>query len=85
MLIKDMEVDQQMKRKKQKKKGPLLALILISIVLLGPVMESVQRIPITCMFTVRNLVVYVVMVEMIMEEVVEMLTMEDAKIQTMNV
>jgi len=33
-----------MKRKKQKKKGPLLALILISIVLLGPVMESVQRI-----------------------------------------
>ena len=74
-----------MKRKKQKKKDPLLALILISTVLHGLVMESVRRIHTTWMSTVRSLVGCVVVVEMIMGVVVEMSIMENVKIQTMNV
>ena len=74
-----------MKRKKQKKKDPLLALILISTVLHGLVMESARRIPTTWMSTVRSLVGCVVVVEMIMGVVVEMSIMENARIQTMNV
>ena len=74
-----------MKREKQKKKDPLLALILISTVLHGLVMESARRIHTTWMSTVRSLVGCVVVVEMIMGVVVEMLIMENARIQTMNV
>ena len=74
-----------MKREKQKKKDPLLALILISTVLHGLVMESARRIHTTWMSTVRSLVGCVVVVEMIMGVVVEMSIMEDARIQTMNV
>ena len=75
-----------MKREKQKKKDPLLALILISTVLHGLVMESARRIHTTWMSTVRSLVGCVVVVEMIMGVVVvEMSIMENARIQTMNV